>query len=162
MTLGFDEAFARLVDAEGGYVCDPRDPGGETKYGISKRSYPALNIKALDIGMAKAIYRKDFWDVLGDGCHPAIRYQAFDFAVNSGIPTALRKLQQAINVADDGHFGPVSRAALAALAPSDVLFLYLAIRLEFLASLTTWPAFGRGWARRIARNMRYCAIDNEV
>ena len=162
MGLTFDQAFARLIDAEGGYVCDPRDPGGETKFGICKRSYPALDIKKLDIGTAKAIYFKDFWQPLGAECHPAIRYQAFDFAVNSGISTALRKLQQAIHVADDGHFGPVSRAALAALPPSDVLFLYLAVRLDFLASLTTWPVFGKGWARRIAQDLRYCAIDNEV
>ena len=101
MNLTFDQAFARLIDAEGGYVCDPRDPGGETKFGICKRSYPALDIKKIDIGMAKAIYRKDFWEPLGDDCHPAIRYQAFDFAVNSGISTALRKLQQAIHVADN-------------------------------------------------------------
>ena len=60
--LTFDQAFDRLIDHEGGYVFDPRDPGGETKYGISKRSYPALNIKNLDLETAKAIYRKDFWD----------------------------------------------------------------------------------------------------
>lgn len=162
MDLTFDQAFDRLIGHEGGYVFDPRDPGGETKFGICKRSYPALNIKALDIGTAKAIYRKDFWQPLGDECHPAIRFQAFDFAVNSGISTALRKLQQAIHVADDGHFGPVSRDALAQIPVSDVLFLYLAVRLDFLASLSTWPAFGKGWARRIAQNMRYSAIDNEV
>jgi lysozyme family protein len=143
-------------------VWNPADPGGETKYGISKRSYPALNIKHLSVDMAKSIYRKDFWDVLGDDCHPSIRFQAFDFAVNSGIQTALRKLQQAVHVADDGHFGPVSRAALAAMPVSDVLFLYSSIRLEFLASLSTWPTFGRGWARRVAKNLFYCAVDNEV
>ena len=92
MNLDFDQAFDRLIAVEGAYVFDPRDPGGETKYGISKRSYPALSIANLDLGTARAIYRKDFWDVLGDDCHPAIRYQAFDFAVNSGIQTALRKL----------------------------------------------------------------------
>lgn len=162
MNLTFNQSFDRLIGAEGGYVFDPRDPGGETKFGISKRSYPLLNIKALDIDTAKSIYKKDFWSVLGDECHPAIRFQAFDFAVHSGISTALRKLQQAIHVADDGHFGPISRAALAAIPPSDVLFLYLAVRLDFLASLSTWPAFSKGWARRIAQNMRYSAIDNEV
>jgi len=162
MQLTFDQAFDRLIGHEGAYVWNPADPGGETKYGISKRSYPALNIKHLSVDMAKSIYRKDFWDVLGDDCHPAIRFQAFDFAVNSGIQTALRKLQQAVHVADDGHFGPVSRAALAAMPVSDVLFLYSSIRLEFLASLSTWPTFGRGWARRVAKNLFYCAVDNEV
>ncbi len=104
--LTFDQAFDRLIDHEGGYVFDPRDPGGETKYGISKRSYPALNIKSLDLETAKAIYRKDFWDPLGDACHPSIKFQAFDFAVNSGIQTAIRKLQAVLGVADDGVSPP--------------------------------------------------------
>lgn len=162
MPLTFDQAFDRLISHEGGYVNDPRDPGGETKYGISKRSYPMLNIRNLDLDTAKAIYRRDFWNVLGDDCHPAIRFQAFDFAVNSGINTALRKLQKVLHVADDGHFGPVSRQALGALPVSYVLFLYSAERLEFLSLLSTWPTYGRGWAHRIAKNLRYSAIDNEV
>lgn len=160
--LTFDQVFDRLIDHEGGYVFNPKDPGGETKFGISKRSYPTLNIKDLTIDMAKAIYLKDFWNLLGEECHPAIRYQAFDFALNSGINTALRKLQSAIGVADDGHFGPISRARLYALPVSDVLFLYLAERLNFLTHLSIWPDFGKGWARRIAKNLQYSAIDNEV
>lgn len=160
--LTFDEAFDRLIGHEGGYAFSAKDPGGETKFGISKRSYPSLNIARLDRETAKAIYHKDFWLPLGDDAHPAIKFQAFDFAVNSGIQTALRKLQRAIGVADDGHFGPRSRARLAELAVSDVLMLYLAERLEFMTSLSTWDAFGRGWARRIANNLRYAAKDNEV
>ena len=160
--LSFDEAFDRLIGHEGGYVFNPKDPGGETKFGISKRSYPSLNIARLDRETAKAIYRKDFWDPLGSDTHPAIKFQAFDFAVNSGIQTAVRKLQRAVGVADDGHFGPLSRAALHNMAVSDVLLHYLAERLEFIVSLSTWDAFGRGWARRIAGNMRYAAKDNEV
>lgn len=162
MALEFDEAFDRLISHEGGYVYDPNDPGGETKFGISKRSYPQLNIANLDLETAKAIYRKDFWGPLGEDAHPAIRYAAFDFAVNSGIPTALRKLQAAIGVADDGHFGPVSRKALAAAPVSDVLFRYHAERLDFMSRLTIWVHYGRGWARRIAKNLRYAADDNEV
>lgn len=162
MNLTFDQAFDRLIDVERGYVNNPNDPGGETKYGISKRSYPMLNIKDLTIDMAKAIYRRDFWNPLGEETHPAIKFEAFDFAVNSGIQTALRKLQQAIGVADDGYFGPISRKRLSELSVSDVLFLYNAERLDFFTRLSTWPEFGKGWARRVAKNLRYAAIDNEV
>lgn len=160
--LTFDKAFDRLISHEGGYVCDPRDPGGETKYGISKRSYPSLDIKSLSREMAKAIYLKDFWLPLGDNAHPAIKFQAFDFAVNAGIQTALRKLQQAIGVADDGNFGPISRSALNAMPASAVLFLYNAKRIEFYASLSTFSTFGKGWVRRVAKNLQYAAIDLEV
>src|SRR5574343_326744 len=60
--MTFDQAFDRLIGHEGGYVFDPHDPGGETKFGISKRAYPALDIAALTLADAKAIYRRDYWD----------------------------------------------------------------------------------------------------
>ncbi len=162
MTLAFDQAFDRLIGHEGGYVNDPRDPGGETKFGISKRSYPHLDIASLTREQAKTIYQRDFWEPLGPDAHPAIRFQAFDFAVNSGIQTAIRKLQRAIGAADDGLFGPRSRAALAAQPVSDVLMRFLAERLEFMTKLKNWPHHGAGWANRIAGNLRYAAEDNEV
>lgn len=159
MKLTFYTAFDRLVNHEGGYVNNPNDPGGETKYGISKRSYPTLNIKELTLDMARAIYLRDFWKPLGDDAHPAIKFQAFDFAVNAGIQTAIRKLQQAIGVADDGHFGPISRDALNSMSPATVLFLYNSKRIEFYTSLSTFQTFGKGWMRRVAKNLNYAAID---
>lgn len=162
MTLTFDQAFDRLIGHEGGYVNDPADPGGETKFGISKRSYPNIDIKNLTREQAKTIYLRDFWQPLGEDAHPAVKFQAFDFAVNSGIQTAIRKLQSVVGAADDGIFGPRSRAALAAMPVSDVLMLYLAARLEFMTKLKNWPDHGKGWANRIAGNLRYGASDNEV
>jgi lysozyme family protein len=159
--LDFNTAFDRLIGHEGGYTPGVDDPGGETKWGISKRAYPHLDIASLTRDQAKAIYFKDFWQQLGADCLPSIRFQVFDFAVNSGISTAIRKLQQALGVADDGIFGPRSRSALASKSEADVLMLFLAARLEFMASLKAWDTFGRGWARRIATNLRYAAVDNE-
>ncbi len=110
--ITFEESATRLLGHEGRYVFNPKDPGGETNWGISKRSYPHVDIKNLTKEGALEIYMRDFWKPLTDA-HPAIRFQAFDFAVNSGIQTATRKLQQAVGVADDGHWGPRSAAALA-------------------------------------------------
>jgi len=157
--MTFDEAFARLIGHEGGYVNDPRDPGGETKFGISKRSYPDVNIATLTVDAAKAIYFRDFWKPLGDA-HPAIKFQTFDFAVNSGISTAIRKLQAAIGVADDGHWGPLSASALNAMDVSDVIMRFVAERLDFWRKLSTWPTYGSGWAGRAATNLRFAAKDN--
>jgi lysozyme family protein len=156
--MNFDEAFDRLIGNEGGYVNDPRDPGGETKYGISKRSYPTLDIANLTRDDAKAIYLRDFWEPLGDA-PAAVKFQVFDFAVNSGISTAIRKLQSAIGVADDGHWGPVSAAKLASVPVPVVLMLFVAERLDFWRKLTTWPNFGAGWAGRAATDLRYAAKD---
>lgn len=157
--MDFDKAFDRLMGNEGGYSNNPRDPGGETNWGISKRSYPNLDIARLTRDDAKAIYMHDFWEPLGDA-DPAIKFQVFDFAVNSGIQTAIRKLQAAIGVADDGHWGPQSAAKLAECDKNDVLMRFLAQRGRFWASLSTWSTFGKGWMNRLCQQLEYASEDN--
>lgn len=157
--MNFDKCFDRLLGHEGGYSNDPRDPGGETNWGISKRSYPSVDIKGLSRDGAKAIYLRDFWNPL-DGTHPAIRSQVFDFAVNGGLSVAVRKLQVAVGVADDGHWGPMSSRAIQAMELNDVLLRYNAARLMFYTSLAGWPVYGKGWTNRVAGNLKFAAEDN--
>jgi lysozyme family protein len=157
--MTFDEAFDRLLGHEGGYVNDPNDPGGETSWGISKRSYPNVDIKNLTRDGAKAIYLRDFWEPLGNA-DGAIKFQVFDFAVNGGLSTGLRKLQAAIGVADDGHWGPVSAGALARMDKNDVLLRFNAQRIRYYTSLSKWPRYGAGWVNRVAGNLDYAAQDN--
>ncbi len=153
--MNFDQAFDILVSHEGGYVNDPRDPGGETKFGISKRAYPALDIAALTLADAKAIYRRDYWDrAQCDRLPPGVAFDVFDAAVNSGIGQATRWLQRAVGVADDGVAGPLTLAAVARLEPEAVQARFSGHRLAFMTRLSTWDAFGRGWARRIASNLQ--------
>lgn len=156
--MDFDGAFDRLMGHEGGYTTGIDDPGGETKWGISKRTYPTLDIKNLSRDDAKAIYLRDFWTPL-DGLPESVTFQLFDFAVNSGIQTAIRKLQSAIGVADDGHFGPTSKAKAATFTETDLIMRLLAERLDFMTKLSNWDHNSRGWARRIAQNLRYGATD---
>lgn len=159
--MNFDIAFDRLMGHEGGYVNDPNDPGGETNWGISKRSYPDVDIKNLTREGAKDIYRRDFWNrINGDRLHDGVAFQTFDVAVNSGIETAVRMLQRALNVADDGHWGTVSQRAAEATSESDTIMRLNAERLDFYTRLSTWPHFGRGWVRRVAGNLRYGAVDS--
>lgn len=157
--MNFDMAFDRLLGHEGGYSNDPKDNGGETNWGISKRSYPSVDIKKLTRDGAKAIYLRDFWNPL-DGAHPAIRYQVFDFAVNGGLSTGLRKLQSAIGVADDGHWGPHSAATLLKFEVNDALLRFNKERLRFYTSLRQWPDYGKGWTNRVADNLGFAAEDN--
>lgn len=158
----FDIYIERILGHEGGYVNNPNDPGGETKWGISKRSYPHLNIRELTRDDAIAIYRRDFWQrVKGEDLPPALAYQALDAAINSGIGNAVRFLQRALGVADDGIVGPITLARLRSANEWDVTALFIAERLEFMTRLNTWPSFGKGWARRIAQNIRYAAEDTE-
>ncbi len=158
--MNFDEAFDRLIGHEGGYVNDSRDPGGETKFGISKRAYPDVAIASLTVESARAIYLRDYWNrAQCDQYDGAIGFQVFDAAVNSGIGQSIRFLQRAVGVTADGQVGPRTVAAIRAMPVADVLLGFNAERLEFMASLSTWATFGRGWAKRIAQNLRYSMKD---
>lgn len=159
--MTFQEAFDRLIDFEGGYVNDPNDPGKETKWGISKRAYPNLIIKDLTREDAFNIYRRDFWNrIHADSLPDGVAFQLFDFAVNSGIETAIRYFQRSLNVADDGFWGPISQAAADNATETDMIMRLNGERLDYMTRLSTWPSFSKGWARRIAQNLRYGALDS--
>jgi lysozyme family protein len=81
----FRRALKFVLAHEGGYVNDPKDPGGETKWGISKKTYPSLDIKNLSPEQASEIYAKDYWDPCGcDTLGWPLSAVAFDSAVNLG------------------------------------------------------------------------------
>lgn len=169
--MDFNKAFNRLISHEGGYSDDSRDPGnwtggqvgrGElkgTKFGIASNSYGHLDIKNLTLEQAKQIYKRDFWDILGDA-HSAIKFQLFDASVNHGRGNAIRFLQRAVNVADDGQWGSISQKALADMDHNDVLIRFLAYRFKFWASLNKFDTYGRGWTFRGAENLLFAAEDN--
>jgi lysozyme family protein len=151
----FDRAFERVLMHEGGYVNHPEDPGGETKYGISKRSYPDVNIGGLSIEDAKRIYKRDFWDACRCDEMPGVLAEAvFDSAVNSGKRAAALWLQKALGVEADGNIGPKTIAAANAAEPYKAAMKFYGQRLSLLVDLKHWPTFGRGWAKRIAGNLK--------
>lgn len=161
MSIKFLTAINRVLGHEGGYVNNPKDPGGETNWGISKRSYPNVSISTLTRNQAVAIYYRDFWlkahcEELSDGAG----YQLVDSAVNSGISQSIRFMQRALGVAEDGVYGPVTLEAMRKNTETDFIMLFLAERLDFMTKLKGWETFGRGWARRIAANLRYGAQDS--
>jgi lysozyme family protein len=150
---GFEDAFQKLLLHEGGYVNDPDDPGGETKYGISKRVYPDVDIKSLTTDQARAIYRRDYWDkVSGDLIGSTRAAAVFDFAVNAGVCTAIRLAQTVSGTVADGVMGPKSVAAIAGM--DEALFV-AAFRLGRVARYThlceknpKLKKYFFGWVRR--------------
>jgi len=121
----FEPAVEITLRHEGGYSSDPADPGGETKFGISKRTYPALNIAALTIDDAKEIYRRDFWHYDGITSQ-AIADKVFDLAVDCGVKSSTMMLQEAIRdcgipVLVDGLLGPKTITACNNLDPEKLL-----------------------------------------
>jgi lysozyme family protein len=141
-----------VLREEGGYVNDPRDPGGETKFGISKRAHPGLDIKALTEAGAIALYTADEWRALACAHLPAgLDLVAFDAGVNSGVLRGARWLQQALKVTPDGRIGPATLAAATAQPALPVIEAACASRMRFLRGLRTFATFGRGWSARVAR-----------
>lgn len=127
-----EDRFRRAVEVvlkhEGGYVNDPSDPGGETRWGISKRSYPDLDIASLTREEAIAIYKRDWWDRYGYGRIKGadVAAKLMDMAVNMGPGTAHRLLQQALvwighPVRIDGIIGPETIGATNAADPDRLL-----------------------------------------
>ena len=145
----FDRAVTFTLRYEGGYVNDPRDPGGETNFGISKRAYPGENIASLTLDRARSIYRRDYWDRnrCGD-LPPHMGACVFDAAVNGGDPVYW--LQAAVGASVDGAIGPRTIAAANAYQdkPAAVAAM-LADRIIYLSSLRGWAHYNRGWTRRV-------------
>ena len=150
----FDTIMSIVIGHEGGYVDNASDPGGRTKYGISQRSYPDVDIAQLSLEGAKAIYKRDYFDRLSlDVADPGLALVAFDAAVNNGVGQAARWLQAALGVAVDGVIGNQTKAALAACTgdkAQEALVAMHAARIYMMANLSTWQTFGRGWSRRLA------------
>ena len=153
--MNFDTAFTKLLGHEGGYVNHPNDPGGETNWGITKavaREFGYTgSMRDLPRDTAKRIYRVKYWDtVKADEMPDAVRYPLFDAAVNSGVGQAARWLQRALGVADDGKIGAITIAKAKQSDGVAVASAMIGQRLQFMTDLSTWPAFGKGWARRIS------------
>lgn len=150
----FDDAFTRLIGLEGGYVNDPRDPGGETKFGISRRSYPDEDIAGLTLERAKALARRDFWAPCSCDEWPApVAAAVFDLAYNAGPRIAIRCLQSAVAEVTDGVIGPATRAAVAAADPILIAVKVNVAGLEYRTNLAGWATYGRGWTRRVIANI---------
>lgn len=153
--MNFDQAFEKLIGHEGGYVNNPADPGGETKFGVSRRAYPLENIKAMTLERAKVLYLHDYWGPAGcDAVPDAIKFDLFDMAVNSGPVTAVKTLQRAVGATPDGMLGPLTLQAIGSMPAPRLLARFNGHRLDLMVDLKTWPVFGRGWAKRIAANLK--------
>lgn len=175
MKAGFDTAFDRVIGHEGRFQNNRQDRGnwtsgkvgvGElkgTKFGIAAMTYPHLDIKNLTVAQAKQIYRRDWWIALGmERFRPAMQFQMFDAAINHGMHNATRMLQRAVGTADDGIIGPATMGAVKATELNDLLMAFLSERLDFMTNVRTWSEFGKGWARRIATNLRHATQDNDA
>lgn len=152
--MNLEQSIKHLLGNEGGYSNNPADPGGETMYGVTLRVARAYGytgtMKDLPWRTAMDIYTKNYWaPIKADQLPDALRFHVFDAAVNSGPGQAVKWIQRAAGITQDGLIGPQTISAASRVTPAQ----YSAIRLRFMTDLATWPTFGKGWARRIADNL---------
>ena len=153
--MNFDAAFELLIGHEGGYVNDPSDPGGETKFGISRAAYPKEDIANLTLSRAKELYFRDYWRPAGCDAVPGLlRLHLFDYAVHSGPKNAVKALQKIVQEFPDGIIGPKTLGAIDAWDIRDLALALSLQRLEDLTAKEHWNSFSRGWTRRLIANIR--------
>lgn len=174
MTASNYAASETLVIAhEGGYVNNPKDPGGPTNKGVTQAVYdrhrkakqlPVQSVKLISDAEVSTIYKDDYWDVVsGDKLPTGIDYATFDFCVNSGASEAVKVLQRCVNAKQtffgvpnalivDGIIGQSTVSALemaAAHGAETLIEDYCNARIAFMKTLSTWKTFGTGWQRRV-------------
>jgi lysozyme family protein len=155
----FEQCLALVLKHEGGFVNHPKDPGGMTNLGVTKKVWEEYVGHPVDESAMRALgpqdvaplYRKQYWDrISGDSLPLGVDYATFDMAVNSGITRAAKTLQQVLGVGADGQVGQATISACEAANPRDVATGICEKRLAFLQSLSTYGTFGKGWSNRVA------------
>jgi lysozyme family protein len=163
----FPICLAHTLGHEGGYADHPSDPGGATNMGITHKTLarwrkvspwwnlPKSAVKALGRAEAGRIYEAGYWIPSKAGAMPAgLDLALFDFAVNSGVPRAVRTLQAGLGVKADGLVGPLTldaiRKRVALEGAATLVNMLCDRRLGFLGKLGTWTVFGKGWTNRVA------------
>ena len=153
MITDWEKSINFVLEMEGGYTVDSNDPGGQTKYGISKKSYPDIDIINLTIDDAKNIYERDFWIPCRCDVLPSpFAISLFDCAVNQGVRTSIKIFQKSLGVDTDGIIGPKTLDAAMNAKPRSVK-LFLAERLsaysKLMAANESLRVFSTNWFFRV-------------
>jgi lysozyme family protein len=158
MQENWEQCFALVLKHEGGFVDHPRDPGGMTNLGVTRKNWEAYlsrdvteaEMRALTPEIVKPFYKKNYWDkIKGDDLPSGVDYAAYDLAVNSGTGRAAKYLQQIAGVTADGVIGPKSLEAIQKCDAEDTVDEICNMRMDFLKNLNTFDTFGKGWTIRV-------------
>ena len=158
MIDNFNKSFALVLKSEGGYVNNPKDPGGETMMGVTKAAWSTWLKRTIMPGeMAKLtvaditpFYKALYWDKAYCNQLPAgVDYMAFDAAVNMGVGQSIRLLQRSLGCVADGVIGPNTMKAINDADTKTLIDKFSAQKEMFYRSLGTFATFGKGWLRRV-------------
>ena len=161
-TENWTKSLEAILHHEGGYVNHPKDPGGMTNLGVTKRVYEEWvgyavsenTMQNLTNEDVSPIYKKNYWDrVKGDQLPAGLDLCVFDFGVNAGTGRAAKYLQTLIGTVADGGIGPNTLAKLDSYVKEhtiqETIEKYQSMRQEYYESLSTFSTFGKGWTRRV-------------
>ena len=158
MQVNYDKCLETILHHEGGYVNHPKDPGGETNLGVTKRVYEehggTKDMKDLTVEDVAPIYKSGYWDKMkGDNLPNGLDLCVFDFGVNAGPGRAAKYLQTMIGSTPDGGIGPMTLKAVSEYVEEHGLVKaienYQDARQSYYEKLSTFDTFGRGWTRRV-------------
>jgi lysozyme family protein len=160
MKENWDDCFAMVIKSEGGFVNNPKDPGGMTNLGVTRSAWEAYlgrdvsedDMRSLTPDRVKPFYKAMYWDrIKGDSLPAGVDYAAYDLAVNSGPAKAARFLQEIAGVVADGVIGPKSLEAIQACDAKETADSICDMRMDFLKGLSTFDTFGKGWTDRVTK-----------
>jgi len=167
MKSNYDECLKTILHHEGGYVNHPKDPGGETNLGVTKRVYQehggTKDMKDLVVEDVAPIYKKGYWDrIKGDDLPGGLDLCVFDFGVNAGPARAAKFLQSMIGTKVDGGIGPNTLAKVEEYirenGEHESVKKYQEMRQKYYEQLSTFDTFGKGWTRRVEETTKL-ALD---
>lgn len=154
----YDRCLRIILHHEGGYVNHPKDPGGETNLGVTKRVYEewggTKDMKDLTVEDVAPIYYKNYWNrVRADDLPAGLDLCVFDFGVNAGTGRSAKFLQRLVGTTVDGGIGPATIGAVNIYVQTEgieaTIEAFQNSRQEYYESLSTFETFGRGWTRRV-------------
>ena len=158
MQDNYEHCLEMILHHEGGYVNHPKDPGGETNLGVTKRVYEEWggekDMVDLLVEDVAPIYQKNYWDRCKcDDLPSGLDLCVFDFAVNAGPSRSAKFLQKLIGTTVDGGIGPNTLKAVdnyvEEVGLESAIEDYQSARQEYYEALDTFDTFGRGWTRRV-------------
>jgi len=158
MIQNFEYSLAQVLKSEGGYVNNPKDPGGETNMGVTKAAWstwlkrPIANGEMAKLTHADIIpfYKALYWDKSYCNQLPTgIDYMVFDASVNMGVGQSIRLLQKSLGCVADGVIGNITMKAINDADVKTLIDKLSAQKEMFYRSLGTFATFGKGWLARV-------------
>ena len=157
MISNYSTCLEIILEHEGGFVNHPKDPGGVTNHGVTKRVYDEWigknstveEMRNLTHEDVAPIYKKNYWDrAKCDQLPSGVELSVFDWGVNSGVSRSAKALQRIVGVKQDGGIGPMTLQAVSEVEAEEIIEQMHYMRDNFYRSLDTFETFGKGWTRR--------------